>query len=122
MINRSTLSQDQARRAIEGGDFPEDVTSAAEAVILILTQSWCPQWMFMKMSLKGLRKGPEDMDVEIITCEYDKSPLFQEFMAFKETTFRNWEVPYVRLYRNGKFITDGNHLPASRMIEALRKG
>jgi hypothetical protein len=122
MITRSSLSHEQARKAIDDGDFSAEVKSAAEGVILILTQSWCPQWMFMKMSLKGLGKGSGDMNVAVITYEYDTSPLFQEFMAFKEGTFRNWEVPYVRLYKNGKFIAEGNHFPASRMMEALRNG
>ena len=122
MITTSTLTHEQARRAVEHGDFSAEVTEAAEGVILILTQSWCPQWMVMKMSLKGLGRGPEDMNVQVIIYEYDKSPLFHEFMAFKEGTFRNWEVPYVRLYRSGKLVADGNHLPAPRMVEALRKG
>lgn len=122
MITRSTLTHEQARQAVDDGDFSAEITGAAEGVILILTQSWCHQWMFMRMSLKGLGKGPKDMDVQVITYEYDKSPLFQDFMAFKEGTFRNWEVPYVRLYRNGQLVADGNHLPASRMIEALRQG
>ncbi len=122
MLERSTLSHDQARKAIKDGNFPNDVTEASEAVILVLTQSWCPQWMFMKMSLKGLGKGPKDMNVTLITYEYDRSPHFNEFMNFKEGTFRNWEVPYVRLYKKGKLVADGNHLPAGRMIEALRQG
>lgn len=122
MITRTTLSHEQARKAVDDGDFSADVTAAAEGVILILTQSWCPQWLFLKMSLKGLSKGPEDMDIQVIIYEYDTSPLFHDFMAFKEAAFRNWEVPYVRIYRNGTLVADGNHFPAPRMIEALRKG
>ncbi len=122
MIRHITMSDEQARAAIKAGDIPEDVRAAADNVILVLTQSWCPQWMFMKISLKGLGKGPEDMDVAVVVFEYDRSPEFNSFMAFKENTFRNWEVPYVRLYKGGNFLADGNHFPASRMIETLRKG
>ncbi len=122
MITRSTLSHEIARQAIEAGDIPVEVTEAAEGVILILTQSWCPQWGLMKLSLKRLMNKPEDMDVAVIIYEYDRSPLFQEFMAFKEETFGNREVPYLRLYRKGKFLADGNFMPAPRMIETLRRG
>jgi hypothetical protein len=41
-------------------------------------------------------------------------------MNFKENTYRNWEVPYVRLYWNGKFIGDGNSMPARRMLQLFR--
>ena len=122
MISRSTLSHEQAGRAVDAGGFSDDVTAAAEAVVLILTQSWCPQWTAMKRSFDGLGSGPDDLDVALITYEYDRSPIFRKFMAFKESSFRNWEVPYVRMYRAGRFVGDGNAMPASRVIQSLRTG
>lgn len=121
MINRVELSNEQARDAIQNGEFGNDVIRATESVALILTQSWCPDWTFMKMSLNGLKDGLEDLDLTVFTYEYDRSPLFQEFMSFKENTYRNWEVPYLRLYKDGRFIGDGNAIPAGRMVEKLRK-
>ena len=121
MIIRKTLDDETAAKAMRSGDFPADVTTAAESVILILTQSWCPQWTFMKMSLKGLRSGPDGGGLAVITYEYDRSPIFEEFLRFKETTFGNYEVPYYRLYRNGRFVGDGNATAAGRLIQQLSK-
>jgi len=121
MINRIKLSHDQAQQAISDRDFSADITAASKDVALILTQSWCPQWVFMNMSIKGLKEGPEDIDLTIFTYEYDRSPIFNEFMNFKESVYRNWEVPYVRLYKNGRFIGGSNAMPAGRMVEKLRK-
>jgi len=117
---RRTLSDDEARQAMEAGDFPRDITDLAETVILVLTQSWCPQWRIMKMSLDGLGDGPEDFDLAILTYEYDRSPLFQTFMEFKENTYRNWEVPYVRLYLRGELIGEGNAMHAGRIVQRFR--
>jgi hypothetical protein len=121
MINRITLSHDQAQQAITDGNFSADIIEASKDVALILTQSWCPQWTSMNMSINGLKKGLEDIDLTIFTYEYDRSPIFNEFMNFKESVYRNWEVPYVRLYRNGRFIGDSNAMPAGRMVQKLRK-
>jgi hypothetical protein len=33
-------------------------------------------------------------------------------MAFKESSFNNREIPYVRYYRNGSFSRDSNFIPA----------
>jgi hypothetical protein len=74
----------------------------------------------MKQSLAGLGDGPSDIDLAVITYEYDRSPLFDEFMRFKESTFHNWEAPYVRIYRKGAFLGDGNAMPAGRILEILR--
>jgi hypothetical protein len=120
MITRLKINHQQAGEAVKNADLPGEITGASQAVAVILTQSWCPQWAFMNMSLQGLNNGLEDMDLTIFTYEYDLSPIFQEFMNFKETKFRNWEVPYVRLYWNGKFIGDGNSMPAGRMLQQFR--
>ncbi len=121
MITRIKITDEQARKAIVDNDFSSDITAVSEAVALILTQSWCPQWTFMKLSIAGLKEGPEDLNLTVCIFEYDRSPLFNEFMKFKESTYRNWEVPYVRLYRSGCFVGDGNAMPAGRMVKKLRK-
>lgn len=120
MITRITLSNEQAQQAIIDGGFADDITHKSEAVALILTQSWCPQWTFMDMSIRGLNNGPEDLDLTIFTYEYDRSPIFHDFMKFKESVYRNWEVPYVRLYKDGNFVGEGNAMPAGRMVEKLK--
>ncbi len=120
MIQRITLSDEQAQQAITLGAFPPELVGASEQVVIVLTQSWCPQWQFMKTSLNGLGKKIDGMNLTIFTYEYDRSPLFHAFMSFKETTFGNWEVPYLRMYKNGRFVGDGNTMPAGRIIQALK--
>lgn len=121
MIKRLSLSHDQAINAVENGGFSDDITASDDAVVLVLTQSWCPQWAFMNRSIIGLGDGPEDLSLTIYVYEYDRSPHFNRFMTFKESVYRNWQVPYVRLYRKGQFVSENNAMPAGRMIEALRK-
>jgi hypothetical protein len=114
------MTHEQARQTIDEGKLPESIVGASDAVAVILTQSWCPQWTFMNMSINALKDGPDDMNLTVVLYEYDRSPHFHEFMSFKENTFVNWEVPYVRLYRNGRFVGEGNTMPAGRMIQQLR--
>lgn len=120
MITRRTVTESQAEHVIRNGDFDNDVLSSAPAVAIVLTQSWCPQWTFMSRSLDALGNGPEDLDLALYTYEYDRSPLFREFMSFKEKSWGNYEVPYVRLYKNGELIQESNFLPPGRIIAAFR--
>lgn len=78
MITRLKMNHQQAGEAVKNADLPGEITGASQAVAVILTQSWCPQWAFMNMSLQGLDNGPDDMDLTIFTYEYDLSPIFQE--------------------------------------------
>ena len=120
MISRDALTDDQARAAIESGEFGPDVIGAAPAVIVVLTQSWCPQWFVLSRSLAGLKDGPEGRDLAVFSYEYDRTPMYEPFMRFKEDSWRNWEVPYVRLYANGRFLADGNFMSAGRLMDKLR--
>lgn len=120
MIIRKTITDTQAQAAIEAGEFESSILGMSEAVVLVLTQSWCPQWTALKYSLDGLGNGPDDFNMAILSFEYDLSPLYDAFMNFKENTYRNWEVPYLRIYRNGLFIADGNSIPAGRIVEKIR--
>lgn len=120
MIKQITLSDQDAQKAIDTGDFSGEITAVSPAVILILTQSWCPQWKSMSQSLAGLEDSPETPDTTIFVFEYDRSDLFDDFRVFKESTYHNWEVPYVRMYKHGQFIADGNAMPAGRIMEMLK--
>jgi hypothetical protein len=46
--------------------------------------------------------------------EYDIEPWenldSEAFMTFKEETFGNREIPYVRYYRNGSFSRESNYI------------
>lgn len=98
------LSEDQCRRTIAEGEIPEEVRRADERVAVVLTQSWCPDWLLMRSYLSGL----EESGVSVFFVEYDRESFFHELMAFKENVFRSMEVPYVRYYRDGALVAESN--------------
>jgi hypothetical protein len=100
------LSREACLAAIRDGDFKE-APKAAPAVALILTQSWCPQWGWMRSYLGAM---PESEECAIFWVEYDNEVFFEEFMTFKEDVFGNREVPYVRYYREGRLVGESNFI------------
>ena len=67
----------------------------------MLTQSWCPQWGWMRSYLGPC---PRLEGAEIFWVEYDLEDFFEPFMKFKESFFGNDQVPYVRYYREGRLV------------------
>jgi hypothetical protein len=112
------LTEAECRFAITNGDFSEEVTNAAPSVALILTQSWCPQWLFMKSYLAEAEKTFQDK-LQIRFLEYDRESFFQDFMYFKEEVFRNREVPYVRYYKNGILTSESNYTSKQGFLTKL---
>ena len=121
MINRRVISEDEARKAIELGEFPESIRTSQSRVAIILTQNWCPQWRSMKRWLKKVEKNGVDdgTDIDIYELEYNGKPFGKEFMRFKESVLGNDLVPYVRYYRNGEFIGDSNFVSRDRFFALL---
>ena len=115
MIRKLTEAECQA--AMETGEFDADLVSGPAAAI-ILTQSWCPQWKAMKAYLPkaeaDLSTGNTQNDVKFYYVEYDienwESLGNEAFMTFKENTFNNREIPYVRYYKNGAYTRDSNYV------------
>ena len=105
------LSEDECRFAVENGDFDPALVSGPAAVV-ILTQSWCPQWAAMKAYLPEVEN--ELGELKIFYVEYDietwESLENEAFMAFKENTLNNRNIPYVRYYLNGVYSRDGNFI------------
>ena len=105
------LTEAECLAAMKSGDFDAALVSGPAAAI-ILTQSWCPQWAAMKAYLPRVEAALGD--VRIYYVEYDIEPWEKlendAFMAFKENTFRNREIPYVRYYKNGVFSRDSNYI------------
>jgi hypothetical protein len=101
------LTGEQCRAAMAAGEFGEDVRAAAERVAVVLTQGWCPQWGWMA---RYLAKADYPEDSAVFLCVYDEEPFYEEFMAFKEGTFGNYEIPYVRYYRDGEFRAASNFI------------
>ncbi len=106
---------------------------------IVLTQSWCPQWRFLagyldKMDAElnvgaGTAVGAEPgvgaagsaahgavadakPKAAILTLEYDRERFYEDFLAFKERVLGNYEVPYVRYYRNGALAGESNFISA----------
>ena len=101
------LSEADCRAAIREGDFLPGVAGAAPRVAVVLTQSWCPQWVHLRSRLEAL---PAEGSPEVFWVEYDLEPFFDEFMAWKEDALGNREVPYVRYYRDGRLVATSNYV------------
>lgn len=103
------------------GEFGPDVAGSADTVIVVLTQGWCPQWAMLSAILASL---PERPSLRAFFVEYDREPFFEDFMAFKENTFGNDLVPYLRFYRRGSLVRTSNYLDRAsllRMIEIVKE-
>ncbi len=129
MIERVTLKPQHVRHALEHYEFPDEVIKAAPAVAVVLSQSWCPQWLAMQNWLGELehKRDPADPGVEqpapdiaVWELEYDGTPYFREFMTLKEQVWGNRLIPYVRYYREGRLLEAGNYTNAERFLATLR--
>ena len=111
MIHPTELTETDARHAIETGEFSDTIIRSRRNVVIVLTQGWCPQWAVMNRWLEKLINGkePVDLEIDLYSLVYDRVPYFYEFLAFKEVTFRNYSVPYLRYYVDGQLIGESNY-------------
>jgi hypothetical protein len=108
------LTTAQVKEAMENGDFGKEITERYPKVIIILTESWCPQW-------KTMHSYIEHMHTEnVFYYIYDQEELFKEFMAFKEQVFQNDQIPYLRFYENGRFTGASNYIPQEEFKKKLK--
>jgi hypothetical protein len=112
------LSENDCRTAISEGDFAADVRAARPLTAIILSQSWCPQWFFMKRYLPSV-EAAAGVEIAVFYFEYDLSPIFADFMAYKEETLKNREVPYVRFYLDGALTSESNYISAQSFLARL---
>lgn len=116
MIERKTLSDDQALRAIEAGEYGIDVIHSHHRVAVIMTQDWCPQWASMRRwmaSLDGIT------DLAIYELIYNKASCFSEFLEFKENRWNNRLIPYIRYYVGGSLVGESNYVTREEFLRAL---
>jgi hypothetical protein len=106
MMKKHEITKEQALYAIKNGEFPSEVISSKNKVVVVMTQDWCPQWTFMRSWLYSLEL---DDEVEIYELIYNKVDYFKEFMTHKEDVWHNHEVPYLRYYKDGKLINESNY-------------
>lgn len=121
MIERRSITNEQAREAITNGDFGPEIAAAGPRVAVILTQSWCPQWPAMEKWLRALvREGkPVEHDIIVFDFVYDNSDLSREFTRFKEQVLGNALIPYVRYYRDGVLTDQSNYIGSRGFLEKL---
>lgn len=113
------LTAEACLALIKSGEFDASVVGAAESVAVVLTQSWCPQWGWMRSYLSSL---PADAGKEVFWVEYDKEDFFEPLMSFKEGVFGNDQVPYVRYYRGGKLAAESNYIDEGGFLRRLDGG
>lgn len=116
MIHWKTISDADARSAIEQRDFPLAVCASCARVAIVLTQGWCHQWSDLKRGLERIASS-EEREIDVHVFVYDRSPLFDEFLKFKERVLGNDIIPYVRYYRDGRFLAATNYLPVEEFLD-----
>jgi hypothetical protein len=108
MIRQLTI--DECRHAMESGDFDEALVSGPAAAI-ILTQSWCPQWVAMKAYFATF---PEVEGLKVYYVDYDLMTLeaggHKDFMTYKETRYKNDKIPFVLYYKDGALVGESNYV------------
>jgi hypothetical protein len=110
------LSKEDCLGSMARGEFGPAQLLAADSVAIVLTQSWCPQWSWMRSYLSAL---PPDAEREIFWIEYDLEDFFEPFVRFKEETFGNDQVPYVRYYRGGTLVAQSNYIDQGGFLRLL---
>ncbi len=116
MSTLESLTQGQLDDLLRDGEFPESVRLAAPRVVVVMTQDWCGQWTSMAAYLPAFAD-----QAAIFTVEYNRLPDFQRIMHFKETVFRNDQVPYLRFYRDGKLVRQSNWVPRAAFAAMLER-
>ena len=111
-----TLSDKVIAQTLRDGEFPEEVRLAAEKVVVVLTQDWCPDWHAMDRFLPQF-----EGEVAVFVLEYNRHRDFQNIMAFKEDVFGNREIPYLRYYHQGQLVVATNQLPQGTFAALLKK-
>lgn len=124
MLRRFTISEAQARHAIERGEFDAEVVSSAGCVAVVLTQGWCSQWRAMGDWLDRLVElgEPKAIDIDVWQLVYDRVPYFREFLEFKESRLGNYEVPYVRYYVAGRLKGESNSVRPTEFLGRFDSG
>ncbi len=108
------LTDGDLQEAIRLGDFSDRILNSHERVALVLTQSWCPQWMMMRHWLHKM-----DEDLHIYWAEYEKMDSYHSFMHFKETVYGNYNVPYVRYYNGGRLVGQSNYCNRESFLDQI---
>ncbi|MDP4182981.1 MAG: hypothetical protein Q8942_18080 [Bacillota bacterium] len=116
MIRNSNISKDQALNAIKNGEFGREVIGSQNIVVIIMTQDWCPQWIDMKSWIYNVET---DKSIDIYELIYNKVDYFYDFKNFKETRWKNYNIPYLRIYKNGNLFKQTNYISQQEFLDVL---
>jgi hypothetical protein len=118
MIERVSLTREQAEHAMQQGEFGPDVTAASANVAVILSQDWCSQYAALNAQINELaaKSDPELPSIAVFELLYNRVDYYQAFMSFKETRWRNYIIPYVRYYRAGVLCGESNYVGVEQFL------
>jgi hypothetical protein len=108
------ITESELDYLFENGEFPPSVLGRSEKVVVLMSQDWCPQWPAMEGFLRGFAG-----DAGIFVLLYNLHPRFGKIREFKENTFGNSSVPYLRYYRQGTLTGESNYLNKSGFASKL---
>lgn len=117
-MQRIELTEEQFHHAVELGEFGPEVIESNRTVIVVLTQDWCLQWVYMRTWLDEIAR---DDTVDIYELVYNRVPYFMEVLAYKEQEWGNFEIPYLRCYQNGRLIAVTNYIGKRRLKQLIRE-
>ena len=107
MIVKKELTEEQVLNAVNSGEFSGEVTQSADIVFIVMTQNWCPQWIALKSWIYSMETAAS---VDVYELVYNTVDYGKEFRRFKETVFRNDQIPYLRFYKGGKLFKESNYV------------
>lgn len=100
------ITDSQATFIMDNNEIPGELINSSDKVAVVLTQDWCPQWLFMSRWLKKT----EEKGVKTFYISYNRKTYYRDFMETKESIFGNNLVPYVRYYSKGKLVDESNYV------------
>lgn len=118
MLTFKHIDEKEMQIILDTQEVSDNIKKASENVLAIFTQDWCTDWQSLERDLNSNEKT-DSIDLTVFICKYNESPLYEPFMNFKENTWKNEFIPYLRYYKNGNFVKDSNHLPFQRLIKAF---
>lgn len=118
MLTFNKIDDKEMQNIIDTKEVSDNIKNASENVLAIFTQDWCGDWKGLERELKA-NEEKSPVDITIFICLYNESPLYESFMNFKENIWNNELIPYLRYYKKGELLKDGNHLPFQRLIKVF---
>lgn len=108
------LTEDELMQTIKEGEFPTSLLVKTEKTVIMMSQSWCPQFLIMRSMIKNL---PQNQDLTVYLTVYDKKSYGKKVQKFKEDIFNNHLIPYLRFYKNGALYKETNYISKGAFLK-----